>query len=205
MKIRIVWFLIFLFLSQFVLNAQTANELLIKLQNKFDKVEDFTADYSGFVKSKKGNIYRFDGEVFYKKSKKIKIITKRRVIVSDGISLWTYDKKLKRVVISDPNDNPNPISIETYLYDYSKLCNVEKLESSISGMLGIRLVPHSKKIKFKYANIWFSRNFFISKIEMVNRSSTYTVSLNKIRLNVKLKNSAFKYEITKGVKVVDLR
>ena len=140
-----------------------------------------------------------------KKSKKMKIITKRRVIVSNGVSLWTFDKKLKRVVISDPKDNPNPISIETYLFDYPKLCDVEKLEIKQNGMSGIRLIPHSKKIKFKYADIWFSKNYFAAKIELVNKNSKYSVKLTNIKLNQRLKNSDFHFEIKKGVKVVDLR
>ncbi len=206
MKVKFMWLASFLLAFQFVLNAQTASGLLKKMQNKFDSVEDFTADYSGSFLSSKGKVFvRFNGKILYKKSKKIRIITKRRIIVSDGISLWTFDKKLKRVVISDPKDNPNPISIETYLYDYAKLCDIDKLNKTQNGMLGIRLVPHSKKIKFKYADIWFSKNYFAAQIELVNKNSKYSVKLTNVKLNQKLKNSDFHFEIKKGVKVVDLR
>jgi len=206
MKFKLLVFSFFLIVFQSVVVSQSASDYLKKLQNKFETVKDFKADYSGLLYSKNGKIIaKFKGELLYKKSKKIKIFTKRRTIISNGNSLWTFDKKLNRVVITNPKDNPNPVSIETYLYDYAKLCNVEKLKEKESEMSGIRLSANSKKIKFDYADIWFTNDYFVKQIELVKRNNRYSVELSKVKLNQGLKNSEFDFKILKGMKVVDLR
>lgn len=206
MKSKIWCLSLLLIVFQSAVFSQSAEDKLNKLQDKFETVKDFKADYSGSLFSKSGKIIaNFTGKIFYKKSKKIRIITRRRTIVSNGNSLWTFDKKLNRVVITDPKDNPNPISIEAYLYDYPQLCKVENLIEKKNRMTGIRLTANSKKIKFDYADIWFTNDNFVKQIELVKRNTRYSVKLSNIKLNQNLKNSNFDFKILKGMKVVDLR
>ncbi len=206
MKLKLIITCCILFISITIVNAQSASDILNKLQNKFKTVEDFTANYSGsLISNKRGLIAKFEGKIFYKKSKKIKIVTKRRVIVSDGNSLWTFDKKLNRVVISNPGENTNPVSIETYLFDYPKYCDITKVDNSTNGLNGIKLTANSKTLKFVYAVIWFNDKYFVSQIELAKKKSKFTAELAQIKINQKLKNSDLIFNMEKGVKIVDLR
>lgn len=200
MKFRLVF--LFVFLPGILLPQKT--DVLKNLQNKFKTVSDFSADFRQSV-SGAGKI---TGKFFYKKKNKFFVGLKSQMIVSDGTTLWNYDTRMKRTVISNLADEPSSFSLEKYIYDYPALCN-KKISSSVKDgreNFLIELVPKDDDLDFKSVKIWTDSDYLVNKIEITDLADTkYFLELSDFLLNQSLPDSKFEFSPPKGTQIIDLR
>lgn len=134
-----------------------------------------------------------------------------RTIMSDGITVWTYDANAEEVQISnvDPkNDALNPGKLLTsYDKTYkSKLIKTETINGKVVYV--IDLTPTTAKAFYKI-------RLTIDKLEMrvlsgivYNKDNvTYTYTVSKFTANVAVSDDLFKFNVKKypDVEVIDLR
>jgi len=182
---------------------QTDNSrtLLYEVQEKYNTIKDFSSD---FIQSTgNGNIN--NGKFFYKADNKFRIEVKSRIIVSDGESTWTYTKKNNQVVISSSDDELNSFSIRDYLYEYPKQCTVNTYENE-DGSHTIILKPQTTGLEFKEVRLVINTNNLIQQIELYDlMNNNYKVILENKKLNQKIDDKLFTFEIPEGTRVIDLR
>lgn len=195
-------FILFIIYSQ-VLLAQTGTELLKKMQNKFNSINDFTAN---FVQSNCNPSSKvLTGKILYKKKNKFVVELKYQTIISNGEVVWNYNHKQKQVIISNFSDEPTSFSIERFIYNYPELCNI-KLNKEQPDNEFIELIPKEGMLDFKKIKIWRDNNYLIRKLELVDlEDQCYLFEFSNYQLNQYLPDSKFSFNPPKGIRIVDLR
>lgn len=199
--------LILLFIMPADAHPQSGVEILKKIQNKFKSINNFKADFVQTISDAEGKQSgKLSGKFFYKTKNKFVVELKNGTIISDGETVWNYNARQKRVVISSFSDDPTSFSLERYLFDYPALCKIKNVSGEKSKDQIIELVPKDNNIEFKSAKIWKSPDDLISRMEIIDLGDTkYVFQLNDIKVNQDFPESKFAFNPTKGIKIIDLR
>jgi outer membrane lipoprotein carrier protein len=198
MKILITILVLFLSTIGF---AQNAESVLKSLQNKFDSITDLTAD----VTQKNNGQSNLTGKMYFKKENNIRFELGNQTIVVDGKTSWNYNKKNKKVIISDYDEaGSGLLSINYLVYQYPSECDLS-LSTEGSNQLLI-LKPKSKKNNLGEVKLYISKENLIDKALISNPASgTVEVSFSNYKLNQNLPDSKFSFTTPEGTTVVDLR
>ena len=168
MKSKLIFFL---FVISSLVFAQSANDVLKKIQNKFNSLNNFTANFTqNYFDAKSKDAGKASGKFSYKRKNKFIVDLKSQLIVSDGQTIWNNDKRFNRVVISNLSDDPTSFSLEQFIFDYPPLCksHLIKDETVASGEILIEMVPKDQDLQFKVVKIWTSAEGMINKLEIVD-------------------------------------
>lgn len=199
----------FLFVISSLIFAQSANNVLKKIQNKFNSINNFTANFSqNYFNAQGHDVGKANGKFSYKRKNKFIVDLKSQLIISDGQTIWNNDKRFNRVVISNLSDDPTSFSLEQFIFDYPPLCKnrIVKDETVASGEVLIEMIPKDQNLQFKVVKIWVSAGGMVTKLEIVDRGEMqYAFQFSEIKINQDLPNSRFTFTIPKGIQVIDLR
>lgn len=200
-------FIIIVFLSQ-ILYAQSGSSVIKNLQVKFNKISNLTADFSQDIVDFSGKKeMTMHGKFLYEKGNKFRVELKNILIVSNGKTLWNYNKKFNRVVIKKLNGDASNFMLQKFIFDYPKKCNVKLVKNnSLEKGYSIILIPRNKKVQFKSIQIWTNKTYMIKKISIKNYNNvTINVQFDHIRLNKSLKDKLFHFIPPEGSKIIDFR
>ena len=207
-KIKILITLIaIIFISNF-LYAQDAQEIIGKVQSNYKAIKDAKAGFSQSVKPKSGKSISASGTIYIQKEKKYRIETKDQILVTDGVTSWSYSAKKKQVVIDNYKEGGNTFSPNKYLFDYPEnfYSDLEG-DENVSGKecFLLKLSPRNKGT-VKSAKIWVDKEeYLIRKIYIVTSESSTTYTLKNIVLDAGVSSSKFTFSTPDGVEEIDLR
>lgn len=189
------------FLYSFIGFAQDAESVLKSLQNKFDSITDLSADVSQKSNGKSSN----SGRMLFKKANNLRIEFGNQTIVADGQTTWNYNKKDKKVIISNYDESGSGLlSISYLIYDYPADCNLSL--SSEGNKQILLLKPKSKKNNSGEVKLYITKENLIDKAILSNQAAgTMEVSFSNYKLNQKISDSYFTFTAPEGTTVVDLR
>lgn len=198
MKI-IISFLVFFYVS--IGFAQSSESVLKALQNKFDSISDLSTD----VAQKSNGKSSLSGKMYFKKDNNLRIEFGNQTIVADGKTSWNYNKKDKKVIISDYDEaGSGLLSINYLVYQYPSECDLS-LSSEGSKQILI-LKPKSNKNNLGEVKLYITKENLIDKAVISNPASgTMEVSFTNYKLNQNLSDSKFSFTAPEGTTVVDLR
>jgi len=181
--------------------TQTAESVLKSLQNKFDSIQDLTAD----VAQKSNGKSSLTGKMYFKKDNNLRLEFGSQTIVADGTTSWNYNKKNKKVVISDYDEaGSGLLSINYLVYQYPSECDLSL--SSDGGKQILNLKPKSKKNNLGEVKLYITKENLIDKAVISNPATgTMEVSFANYKLNQSLSDSKFSFIAPEGTTVVDLR
>jgi outer membrane lipoprotein carrier protein len=188
--------------------AQDAQEIIKKVQSKYENITDAKATFTQTLKSSGGKANSSSGVIYIKKADKYRIEAGGQVIITDGKTSWSYSPRRKQVVIDNYKDDGNSFSPNKFLFSYP-----ENFYSDLDGEENvggvdcyiIKLTPRSGG-SVKSAKLWVDKNEdLIRKINIVTNESSNTYSLKNISLDTGLSSSKFSFTPPKGVEVIDLR
>lgn len=192
--------LIILFYST-VSFTQSAESVLKSLQSKFDSITDLSAD----VTQKSNGKSSLSGKLFFKKENNLRLELGNQTIIADGTTSWNYNKKDKKVIISNYDENgAGLLSINYLVYDYPKNCDLSL--SSEGSKTVLILKPKSKKNSLGEVKLVISKDNLIEKTYVTNQSAgTMEVNFSNYKLNQNLSDSKFTFTAPEGTTVVDIR
>ena len=198
MKILISLLVLFLSTVGFTQNAES---VLKSLQNKFDSITDLTAD----VAQKNNGQSNLTGKMYFKKENNIRLELGNQTIVADGKTSWNYNKKNKKVIISDYDEaGSGLLSINYLVYQYPSECDLSLSTEGTSQILNLK--PKSKKNNLGEVKLYISKENLIDKAVISNPASgTMEVSFSNYKLNQNLPDAKFSFTEPEGTTVVDLR
>ena len=192
---------ILLFFSTLSAAQNKAGEQLKALQAKFNSLSDISADFVQYTNGREN----ISGKFAYKKEGKLRLELKNILVVTDGKTNWSYNKKENKVVISDydPSD-PSVLSLDKFINDYPSGCSVSA--GAEKGSRFLTLIPATEKHNFKSAKMFINEKDLVDKliIEDLN-GNLIKVIFSDIKTNSGLSNSKFTFNPPKGSKVIDLR
>jgi outer membrane lipoprotein carrier protein len=191
---------IFILIFSLNLFAQDADKLLRNLQETFSAINDFTAEIK-----QEGDNPVFTGKLFYKKENKFRLELKNMTIVSDGETIWNYNKKDNRVVVDDVRASESvPFSFETLLNEYPSKSNLSSRKEGNRDIL-ILTPKTSSELNFREAAISVNSENLIEKISINNGNNRIVINISGYSINKDLPDSRFNFKTPEGSKIIDLR
>lgn len=186
---------------QFTFAQSDAEELLKKVQNKFDTITDLSADITQSVKGKTN----LSGEVYYKKTDKLRFEFNNILIVSDGETSWNYNKKENKVIITSYDDeSTNHLSIDKMIYEYPSKCDISTYEFEEQKILVLK--PKTSSLNFNSVKLWVDVNNLITKALFDDPAAGLVqIDLSNYKLNQNLPLSKFSFTPPEGSQIIDLR
>jgi len=198
--IRIFITIIFVFTAT-TFSQNDADKVLNDLQTKYDTIKDLSVEFtqSGNGKNK------LAGMLILKKENKLRIDTRNLIIVTDGTTSWSYNKKQNKVIISKYDENdPGVFSINELVY---KLPADSEIKLTIeNGQNVLTLTPNSYEYNFNSVKLYLSEDNLISKIVLNDVAiGKVEAKFSNYQLNQNLKDSEFLFNPPEGTKIIDLR
>lgn len=186
--------------------AQSADDIIDKVQKKFDKIDNLKAKFSQTIYSNQSmKSLDFEGEFFYKKENSFRITLPSREIISDGKSVWNYDEKETKVVISEADFDEASFSLKEIIYTYPEKCDLSLLDSD-SGKYYIKATPNDLELNFKEVYLTINNKYLLSKVEIVDfNNMKFIFELFSIKLNQNISDELFQFLPTDEVEIIDLR
>jgi outer membrane lipoprotein carrier protein len=193
---------IFLFFAVFTFAGDNENTLVSKLQKKFETINDLTVD----VVQKSHGKEILSGKLSYKKENQFHLDLKSNLIVSDGSTIWNYNKARNKVVINDVDEtDPSFFSFNRIVYDYPLKCDLSSEKDGEFDVL-IFVPKQNSNLGFIEARVWINRDNLISKVELSGTGSEKTeVHFSNYKLNQNLPDSKFKFNPPEGSTIIDFR
>jgi outer membrane lipoprotein carrier protein len=192
--------LLLLFLMQPVFSQNS--RLLKNLQSSFDSLKDFSAD---FVQLNNGRV-NIEGKFYFKKENKLRLELKNLIIVSDGKTNWNYNKRQKKVIISNYDENdPSVLSLKRIIFDYPLKCQVTEGPDSSGNVLILK--PNSNSgINAYLIKIWVNKNNNVKKVTIIQSSgNVLEVKFSNYKIDTGILDSKFSFTPPQGTKIIDLR
>jgi outer membrane lipoprotein carrier protein len=190
--------------------AQDKDNVLADLQKKFKNVKDFKADFSqnsAFTSQAKSS--NLKGTFFYKKDNKFRIEFSNSQLISDGKTLWNYNKKENKVFINNLENEYSFFSLKDIILDYPDKSFIRDLGSeTINGSQYkiIQITPKNGNSSFETIKIWFNETNFIGRVEVIDSGgSKHQFELSSVKINQKIPSNMFDFSPPKGTEVIDLR
>ncbi|MGE5496718.1 MAG: LolA family protein, partial [Syntrophothermus sp.] len=149
------------------------------------------------------------GQIFFQKENKYRIEFKNQQIITDGSTIWNYNKKSNKVVV---NELKNEKSVFSFKYLIEEIPSGSKVEAAgqetISGVRCsvIKIIPGQDSQSIKYIKVWADGSSLIRKIELTDESGLINIfEFFDIKVNSDLPSQKFTFEPPKGSDIVDLR
>lgn len=181
--------------------SQNAESVLKSLQNKFDSITDLTTD----VTQKSNGKASLLGKMYFKKDNNLRIEFGNQLIVVDGVITWNYNKKDKKVIISNYDEaGSGLLSINYLIYQYPSECDLSLSSDGSKKILNLK--PKEKRNNLGEVKLYINQENLIDKAVVTNSGTgTMEVSFSNYKLNQKLSDSNFTFTAPEGTTVVDLR
>lgn len=201
MKKLIAIIFLFTLLIQSSFAKDKGKQLLKSLQNKFNSIVNVTAEFNQSVNGK----INLSGKFFFEKKNKLRLELENLIIISDGTTNWSYNKRDNKVVISNyDKENPSVFSINDLIESYPSQCSVSSIQEG--GREILVLTAKSNSMKFKTAKIWMNEENLIEKISInLGVGKVVEITFREYQINQKLSRNIFKFIPPKGSSIVDLR
>ncbi|MEI7811628.1 MAG: outer membrane lipoprotein carrier protein LolA [Ignavibacteria bacterium] len=203
------YLLLFAILS--VCNVAFAQNLVLqKLQKKFNSINTLSADFEQISRmTEKNKSLVSKGKLYYQKENKYRIEFKNIELISDGITIWNFNKHTNKVVINSLTNDPNSFSLKNIIIDLPVRSKVESLEAdTIAGQkCYVTLLTSLKgEQSFRSVKIWSDNKDLIRRIEMADHNGFINIfELSGLKINQKIPAGKFNLEIPEGTETVDLR
>jgi outer membrane lipoprotein carrier protein len=180
---------------------ENANEVLKNIQDKYDSINDLSAQLTQSVNQK----VNLKGKVFYKKENNLRFEFDNMLIISDGETSWNYNKKQDKVIITNYENEGNKIlSIRQIIFEYPEDCELSTFESE--GKKGLELIPKDDTFSFTSVKLLIDSEYLITKV-LIDDPATgkIQIDLSDYQLNKNLPESYFSFTPSEGSQVLDLR
>jgi outer membrane lipoprotein carrier protein len=175
-------------------------ELLKQLQNKFNSVDALSADINQI--QGKNNI---SGKISIKKSNMFKLDLKNATIVSDGSTVWNYNKRDNKVIINEVNSgDPSALSIERIINEYPDKSDISIVNEAGRDVLVLKPGKESG-LNFDRIMLWMNNENLPEKIRVEQSGNPVEINITNYNLNREIPDSQFRFTPPQGSQVIDLR
>ncbi len=192
--------------------AQSADKILQSVEKTYLGIDQICAEYQQtFIWTMADEMNTFDGKICSDGGVKFRIENQDQIIVTNGKTLWTLNKRNKQVLIDTADKKSREHAflhafVEKYRSDYNaQYVGKEMLNGEAHHHL--RLDAKTKDQFEKQIELWVRRSdHLITKIVQIDINENENQYLMKnIDTGVDLEDAFFVLDIPQGYEVVDLR
>ncbi|MEE2995058.1 MAG: outer membrane lipoprotein carrier protein LolA [Gemmatimonadota bacterium] len=190
----------------------TAEAITKKMQQRIDKVEGLSAEFSISTYMAALNQHRESSGQLYilRKKSKLRLEQADQTIVSDGKSVWTYIPVNQQIIVMPAEASKAGIRPDEFLFFYtSQYTHTLIGDEMIDGVVHYKLHLKANTVlaDFPELRIWVdSREWLTRRVLYADDMGSETVvQFTHIRLNPDMPSGTFTMSAPEGVEVVDLR
>jgi chaperone LolA len=194
------------------LEAQNVNDIIKKVQNKYDGLKFMSAVFSRTETFKiTGAQSETIGKIYMAKGDKYRFESEEQVIVTDGKSIWAYSQASNQVIIEKIKENSPALLPRDLLFNYPKKYYSTLLSTNKEGNKTIYLLKLDPKEDtqgyIKGIRLWIEKDsWMILKVEITDmRGNTTLFELKEVDTSNKIPDSFFTYVPGEGVEIHDRR
>jgi outer membrane lipoprotein carrier protein len=192
--------------------AASPGATLKTIQKKYNKLKSLRADFQEvFEWEMTGENSARSGSLIVTNDKRFFIDTPEQLLVSDGSSVYRYNRVKSQVIIEPISEGEDQVLPSRLLMKFADGFSGESLTPvPVAGKEGFRLdlkPDDSEEMLTSSAIIWFSaEDMVIHRLKLIdlNGNST-TYFLSNIILDEPVKETETHFETPEGVEVYDLR
>lgn len=196
-------------------HAQTSKEILDKLSTKAKTWKTITADFTSTLKDQKANVNQKQEGSIKIKGNKYQLNLSQYTIISDGTTIWSYDKKSNSCTIDNLEDVKDGAFDPSEMFtiwekDFKHEMKNTNASSDGEACYEIHLYPNQPKDKPYHTII-----MFISKSKMeankivvkTRENAEISYKVKNFKTNGEIPDGDFKFNkaLHPGVEVVDNR
>ena len=194
-----------------VVEATTGQEIVAQIRQTFEKAEALSVEFKRTLYWKMADTRQeVKGKLLLRKPDAFRLETPLQVVVTDGRTIWSYGVENEQVIVSPYQRSDDPSSPERILFAYSdaydaEYVGAEKIRRKLCDV--VHLTPKEKDSNIVWMKVWVDRKGKVAlKVHFVDvNENEITYELSKIRMNPKLSEALFQFEVPEGVDVVDMR
>lgn len=190
------------------------DEVVIKMQATYDRAMQLKASFNQQVVIKAGGQRQeASGEVYIKRPGMMRweySKPDKRLVISDGKTLWMYLPSKKQVLITEPAEMALDEISKIFLMGKGKLEDsftiklVDPEKDASSGNYTLELVPKTKGGSFTKLTLDVDgEGFFVRKgITYDLFDNENIMAFDKVELGLPIEDEKFKFEVPQGVEVI---
>lgn len=189
--------------------------ILEKTSAYYQGLENFRATYDLTIRYPEEDIVESSKMAIVVRGHQYRLSYNQKETITDGETIWAYDKEIKEVTISDYAKTDYSMNFAElynlyqygYQFFYVKEHVVNKTKDIIRDV--IQLIPSSEDSSFKSITLEIDRT--TSQIHrwaiVQNEETRYICTISSFLVNILLSDDCFKFDITayKALEVIDLR
>lgn len=189
----------------------TAQEILKKVQKKYDSITDAKLTFAQRVRFEMSKVeQKVDGTLYLKKTNKYRVEYGDRTIVTNGTTVWSYSTVTNQVLVDHFKQDERSLTPERLLTAspedyYATVVGREKLDNVEAAVL--KLVPKDNQAFIRSLRLWIDTSSWLIRmaevVDVHGKETSYSVK--EARLNTGIADASFTYQIPEGAEVVDLR
>ncbi|CAH2560218.1 LolA family protein [Cardinium endosymbiont of Oedothorax gibbosus] len=194
---------------------EKALEILEKTSAYYQGLENFSAIYNLTIKYPEEDMVRYDKMHITARGQQYRVSYDQKETITDGETVWVYDKALKEVTISEYAKTDSDLNFaelynlyqQGYLFVYIGERIVYKTKNIIRDI--VQLTPIHEESSFKSITLEVDRaTSQIHRWEVVqNEETRYICTVCKFSVNIPLSDGYFTFDIGAhgDLEVIDLR
>ena len=190
----------------------TAEAITKKMQQRIDKVEGLSAEFSISTYMAALDQHRESSGRLYilRKKSKLRLEQADQTIVSDGKSVWTYIPVNQQIIVMPAEDSKAGIRPDEFLFFYTNQYTHTLIgDEMIDGVVHyeLHLKANTVLADFPELRIWVDSAEWLTRRVLYadDTGSETVVQFTHIRLNPDMPSGTFTMSAPEGVEVVDLR
>ncbi len=186
-------------------------EIIEKVEQTFYTKKTFYAVFEErYIWGLTGEEQIVKGELLLEGENRFRISTEDQIIVSDGITLKTYNKLENQVLIDKLEPTEDDLLPSKILFKYKQKYNSQLLGvKNIQGKscYEVLFTPRESDLFYKEVRIWVEKERWIpKKIEQKSIDGNTTVYLlGEIKLGIKIKENDFTLQTPENAEIIDMR
>lgn len=190
-----------------------AKALMDEVTNNFKKYSTIKTNFTYRLENKSGKVLSSKKGNVDIKGNKYSITFGDNKIISDGVTVWNYDKTAKEVTINNANNNssaitPQKLFTNFYDKDFMYMMAADKKIGSKTAKV-ILLQPIDSKKPFSRVYLWIDpiAKSIIGAHVVEKAGNRISYDMSSLKTNVPMVDANFSFNQAKfpGVEIVDLR
>ncbi len=188
-----------------------AESLVSKIQKKYDSAKNATITFTESIQFGATKIEQnFRGTLVVRKGNKYRVEMERQTVVTDGKSIWSFNKTTNQLFVDRYEEDPRTISPDKVLVSLPDRYTPAILGKEILGKKEttiVKLLPREEDSHIRGIKVWVDTDQWIMrKVQVVDASDNqYTYTADETTFDTGVPDSLFSFSPPPGASVIDLR
>jgi outer membrane lipoprotein carrier protein len=193
-----------------LLSSTDAKDIIERVQKKYEDIDDAVVSFSQSTRFKVSRVEQsVNGTLYFKKKNKYRIETQDRIVVTNGITSWSYSPGTNQVVIDNYRKDARALSPEQLLTSYpenfySTLVGEEEIDGKTTYVL--KLTPKEEHSFASAMKLWVGKDWLLKRIQITDVGGAVTeYRIKNVLINKGIDDRKFSFDIPSGAERIDMR